>query len=64
MVLLRPGEGPGGDGTERNWREAACGTLSFHDADGVRLSTISSGRMPQGGKTDLTVLAIADGAAA
>ena len=81
MVLLRPGEGPGGDGPDRNWREAACGTLSFHDAKGVRLSTISSGRMPQGGKIDLkrwlaqecshvlrrrpdlTVLAIADGAA-
>ena len=53
MVLLRPGEGPGGDGPDRNWREAACGTLSFHDAKGVRLSTISSGRMPQGGKTAL-----------
>ena len=53
MVLLRPGEGPGGDGSDRNCREAACGTLSFHDAAGVRLSTISSGRMPQGGKTDL-----------
>ena len=81
MVLLRPGEGPGGDGPERNWREAACGTLSFHDAEGACLSTISSGRMPQGGKTDLkrwlaqecshvlkrrpdlTLLAIADGAA-
>ena len=63
LVLLRPGEGPGGDGPERNWREFAYGTLSFHDADGVRLSTTSSGRMPQCGKTDLTVLAIADGAA-
>lgn len=46
MVLLCPGEEPGGDGSERNWREAACGTLSYHDAKGVRLSTISSGRMP------------------
>ena len=52
MVLLRPGEGSGGDGSERNWREAACGTLCFHDAKGVRLSTISSGRMPQDGKTN------------
>ena len=50
---LRPGVGPGGDCSERNWREVACGMLSFHDAYGIRLSTIGSIRMPQSGKTDL-----------
>ena len=52
MVLLRPGEG-NGNRTGRNWHEAACGTLSHHDAQGKRLRTISHGRMPQPGKTDL-----------
>ena len=50
MVPLRPGE----DGrAEASWREAACGTVSFHDADGKRLKTLYLGRMPQSGKLTL-----------
>ena len=44
MVPLRPGE----DGRAKaSWREAACGTVSFHDAEGKRLKL---GRMPESGK--------------
>ena len=50
MVPLRPGE----DGrAEASWREAACGTVSFHDADGKRMKTLYLGRMPQSGKLTL-----------
>ena len=50
MVPLRPGE----DGRAgASWREAACGTVSFHDADGKRMKTLYLGRMPQSGKLTL-----------
>ncbi len=58
MVQLRPGEypiGTGGCQTQAgpNWREAACGTISFHDKEGKKLKTISSGRMPEKNKLAL-----------
>ena len=50
MVPLRPGE----DGRAKaSWREAACGTVSFHDAEGKRLKTLYLGPMPESGKLTL-----------
>ena len=47
MVALRAGE----DGRdEACWREAACGTVSFHNAEGERLRTLYLARMPESGK--------------
>ncbi len=50
MVPLRAGE----DGrAEACWREASCGTVSFHDSEGERLHTLYLGRMPESGKVSL-----------
>ena len=50
MVPLRAGE----DGrAEASWREAAFGTVSFHDARGERLNTLYLGRMLVSGKVTL-----------
>ena len=38
------------------WREASCGTLSFFDAEGERISTVQYGRMPEHKKTTLKTL--------
>ncbi len=48
MVALRPDEHE-----EACWREASCGTISFHDADGNRLETLYFAQMPEAGKTTL-----------
>ncbi len=48
MVALRPDEHE-----EACWREASCGTISFHDADGNRLETLYYAQMPETGKTTL-----------
>ncbi len=50
MVALRAGE----DGRdEACWREAACGTVSFHGREGERLKTLYLARMPESGKRTL-----------
>ena len=51
IVPLRPSE----DGrATASWREeAACSTVSFHDAEGKRLKTIYLDRMPESGKLTL-----------
>jgi hypothetical protein len=38
------------------WREASCGTISFFDAAGERLSTIQYGQMPEHKKATLKAL--------
>jgi hypothetical protein len=38
------------------WREASCGTLSFFDAKGERLSTLQYGQMPEHKKVTLKTL--------
>ena len=50
MVALRAGE-EGRD--EACWREAACGTVSFHDVEGERLRTLYFARMPESCKPTL-----------
>lgn len=50
MVALRAGEDGRG---EACWREAACGTVSFHDREGERLKTLYLARMPESGKHTL-----------
>lgn len=43
----RPASGPAG------FQEVGCGTISFYDADGQRLSTVQFGRMPEHKKAAL-----------
>jgi hypothetical protein len=38
------------------WKEASCGTVSFFDVDGERLSTIQYGRMPEHKKATLKTI--------
>ncbi len=38
------------------WREASCGTISFFDVDGERLSTVQYGQMPEHKKATLKAL--------
>jgi hypothetical protein len=48
------GSGPSG------YREVGCGTLSFHDEEGVRLRTLYRARMPEAKKATLQQTLIAD----
>ena len=41
-----------------DWREASCGTISFFDAEGERISTVQYGRMPEHKKLTLKTLLI------
>ncbi len=58
MVAMKP------DKTTRNkwgnghcdWREASCGTISFYDKDGERISTTQYSRMPESKKETLKSL--------
>jgi len=50
MLALRAGEDGRDDAC---WREASCGTVSFHDAVGKRLRTLYFGRVPESGKVTL-----------
>lgn len=38
------------------WREASCGTISFFDAEGERVSTVQYGQMPEHKKVTLKTL--------
>lgn len=38
------------------WREASCGTISFFDVEGERISTVQYGRMPEHKKLTLKAL--------
>ncbi len=50
----RPPSGPSG------FKEVACGTVSFYDADGQRLGTRRMARMPEAGKTTLKEILTAE----
>jgi len=48
MVGMKPDAmGLGESCTCTQWKEASCGTISFFDATGKRISTIQYGRMPE-----------------
>lgn len=51
MIGMKPDKSMATKKTE--WREASCGTISFFDVEGERLSTIQYGRMPEHKKTIL-----------
>ena len=51
-VMVAPLAGEGRR-AKASWREAACGTVSFHDTRGKRLNTLYLGRMPESGTVTL-----------
>jgi hypothetical protein len=58
MIGMRP-EKSGNEAKKpmkTEWREASCGTISFFDTEGERISTVQYGRMPEHKKTTLKTL--------
>ena len=55
MVAMKPKNSPENKGKNKacEWKEASCGTISFFDADGERLSTLQYARMPECKKATL-----------
>lgn len=55
MVAMKPNKTPENKGkvVPCDWKEASCGTISFFDKEGERLSTIQYGRMPEHKKQTL-----------
>jgi hypothetical protein len=58
MVGMKPDNPMGVDNKsmKTEWREASCGTISFFDAEGERLSTVQYGQMPEHKKSTLKAL--------
>lgn len=54
MIGMKPDKSADSKATE--WREASCGTISFFDKNGERLSTIQYGRLPEHKKATLKAL--------
>jgi len=58
MIGMKPDNAIGIDNKpmKTEWREASCGTISFFDAEGERLSTVQYGQMPEHKKATLKAL--------
>ena len=55
MIAMKPEKADKNQSDKRrvNWREASCGTISFIDSDGEKISTIQYGQMPEHKKATL-----------
>jgi Uncharacterised protein family (UPF0236) len=56
MIGMKPKKTDDNQSMKTEWREASCGTISFFDAEGERLSTLQYGRMPEHKKATLKTL--------
>lgn len=58
MIGMKPEKLPTEDkkSMKTEWREASCGTISFFDSEGERISTIQYGQMPEHKKATLKTL--------
>lgn len=56
MIGMKPEKTADNPSQKTEWREASCGTISFFDAEGERLSTLQYGRMPEHKKATLKTL--------
>ena len=58
MIGMKPAKSPEEQvkPMKTEWREASCGTISFFDAVGDRISTVQYGQMPEHKKTTLKTL--------